>query len=147
MSRFKMRFTTKLAVGILALSVVGLITIYIIVNTVVHNIISDNVINISQREQAIYASEIEAWFDAAYQNLENLTIILSAMTTDVDYVPVIEGFAEAYDYIGNIFIGYTDGETINAIGWIPDDDWSLFDRPWYHAALAAGEGEIARIDP
>ncbi|MCL2663847.1 MAG: ATP-binding protein [Oscillospiraceae bacterium] len=147
MNRFKMLFTTKLAVGILALSVVGLITIYIIVNTVVHNIISDNVITIAQREQAMHASEIEAWFDAAYQNLENLGIVLSAMTNVEDYLPVIEDFAKAYDYIGNIFVGYTNGETINAIGWIPEEGWSLFDRPWYHAALAAGEGEIARIDP
>ena len=147
MSRLKMLFNTKLAVGILALSVVGLITIYIIVNTVVQNIISDNVITIAQREQTMHATEIEAWFDAAYQNLENLAIFLSAMTTDEDYLPVIENFAKAYDYIGNIFIGYTNGETLNAIGWIPEEGWSLFDRPWYHAALAAGEGKIARIDP
>ena len=147
MGNIKLRFTTKLAIGIMALSVFGLVTIYIIVNTVVHNIISDNVINIAQREQAIYASDIEAWFDAANQNLENMVITLSAMTTDQDYLPVIEGFVKAYDYIGNIFIGYTSGETINATGWIPEDDWSLFDRPWYYAALAAGEGEIARINP
>ena len=145
--KLKLRFTTKLAIGILALSVVGLITIYIIVNTVVHNVISDNVINIAQREQAIYAGEIEAWFDAANQNLENLAITLTAMTTDQDYLSIIEAYEKKYDFIGNIFIGYKTGETINAIGWIPEDDWSLFDRPWYNAALAAGEGELARINP
>ncbi|MCL2808427.1 MAG: ATP-binding protein [Treponema sp.] len=143
----KMRFITKLALGISALSVAGLITTYIIVNTIVHNIISDNVITIAQREQAIYASEIDSWFNVANQTLDTLATALSAKTSDKDYVPVLESFVKKYDFIGNIFIGYTNGHTLNGIGWIPEEGWSLFDRPWYHAALLAGEGNIARINP
>jgi len=108
---------------------------------------SDNVLSIAQRDQIINASEIDSWFSIANQTLDTLATTLSGMTGDQDFVPVIENFVREYDFIGNIFIRYTDGRTLNGIGWIPEEDLSLFDYPWYHAALNVGEREIARINP
>jgi len=142
----KLSFTAKLVLGISAWSLLGLITIYIIANTVVHNIIYENIAVIAQREQTINAAEIDAWFGAAKKTLTTVTAVIGAMETDRYFAHILERLVTEYDFIDNAFIGFMDGTSINGLRWIPPYDWTLLDRPWFIAALETGEGEVAILD-
>ena len=159
--KLKLTFTKKLALGLAVLSIVGLITIFIIVNTMVHDIIYGNVIDIAQRDVLLYAHEIEHKFITAGQTISSLATALSSLPSEEHFEAIAQNFTEEYYFIENTFIGFNDGSVINGIGWTPTnageelegigwgpwEGWASTERPWFVAALAAGEGNIAITEP
>jgi len=136
----------KLALGIVALSLLGMVTIFVVVNTAVRTAIYDNALTAVEREATIHANILDDWFREAVITLESLNIALTAMSSEDDFESIIVRMVEETDFITNIFIGFADGRVINGLSWVPYDSWNLFDRPWYIAAVEAGEGEIVRLD-
>ena len=156
----KLKFSHKLYMGLVALSAIGLVVIFIIVNTVVRDIIFDKVIGIAQRDMAVYADEIEHEFIAASQTVFSLAAALKTLPSEHYFADIAESFVDTFEFVENVFIGFTDGSVINGTGWIPDqaesetggvgwgpwENWVATDRPWFLAAYAAGEGNIAITD-
>ena len=154
-------FSVRLAFGLTALSLLALLVMYIIINTVVHDIMYDNIIGLTQSNKIIYAREIDAWFGTANQTVRSLGSALSVFSS-TDYFPAIaEKFVNDYLFIENVFIGFADGSVINGIGWTPDNAgaeldgigwgpweyWRSTDRPWFSVSVAAGAGSIGTTDP
>ena len=141
------RFSVRLALGLAALSVLGLFTLFIIVNTVIRDIIYENVVGIAQRDQIIYAEEIDAWFGAANQTVRNLATMFNWLPTEDYFRPFAEAFVAEYEGIENVFVGFSDGRIKNGIRWFAPEGWTSVDRPWYLAATAVGVGNVAITDP
>ena len=60
-----------------------------------------------------------------------------------DESEIIAGAIDKY-YTG--LYGCFRGEYLDGIGWVPDEDYVVTERPWYLDAIA-GEGEIVFVDP
>jgi len=142
----RLSFPRKLVLGITALTVVGLAVMFLIVNTLVRGIIYESVLGIAQRNKVIHAGEMDKWFGVAGQTVSGLATALSNLPSEESFQAIAEGFVAEYDFIENVFIGFTDGRIINGAGWIATDGWVSGDRPWYKAAMTAGEGKIATTD-
>ena len=156
-----MRFSAKLVLGVAVLSIVGMTTVFITVNTLVRDTIYDNVIAIAQRDKTIYAGEIDTWLTAAGQTVNSLAAALRALPSVEHFPAVAAGFTSDFGFVENVFIGFADGSVINGIGWTPSnvgdnlggvgwgpwEYWNIIDRPWFAAAKAAGEGVMVVTDP
>ncbi len=46
----------------------------------------------------------------------------------------------------NGIYGYINGEYLDGLGWVPDEDYDPTERPWYLEAMA-GNGEVVIADP
>ena len=143
----KLNLTAKLMIGVTVLSILGFAVMYIVVNTIIHNIIYDNIINIGKRDKVIYADEIDYWFASIGQSVLSMATVLSVLPSEEHFVTIAESFVEEHGAIQNIFIGFADERLKNGIGWAQPDDWTNTDRPWFIAAVAAGEGSIGVTDP
>jgi|GEM_PF-322144 len=148
--RLRLSFSRKLTLGITALSILSLIVMFTIVNTVVRNIIYDNVISITKRDNTLYAREIDAWFKESNKFVEYLAI--TWLTVGIEpgeghgIDPIAARFVEEFDFFMEVYMGFQDGRFMGGSGWIPDADWDPTTRPWYKAAVAA-EGEIVTVLP
>ncbi|MCL2192665.1 MAG: ATP-binding protein [Treponema sp.] len=143
----RLSFSVKLVLGIATLSLLALVTIFVIVNTMVRGIIYDNVVGVAQRDKDIHAAEIDNWFGTAGKVVSSLSTVLRALPSEEHFATIAEEFVAEYDFIENIFIGFADGRVITGVGWIPPEGWLSTDRPWYIAATAAGEGRLAATEP
>ncbi|MCL2191163.1 MAG: cache domain-containing protein, partial [Treponema sp.] len=143
----RLSFSVKLVLGIATLSLLGLTTIFVIVNTMVRGVIYDNVVGVAQRYKDIYAGEIDAWFGTAGKVVSSLATVLRVLPSEEHLVSIAEKFVAEYDFIENILIGFADGRVVNGVGWVAPEGWVSTDRPWYIAAVAAGEGSIATTEP
>ena len=147
----KSNFTVKLALGIFLISALGMVTISVIINTIVRDIIYDNVIGIATRDKIIYAAEIDEWFSVAHQRVSNLASTFQMLPNDDSFdgiaMDIGAGFVNEYD-IENVFIGFNNEHLLlNDLGWQAPDGWLVTERPWYIAATAVPEGEIAITPP
>ena len=142
----RLSFPRKLVLGITALSILGLIVMFTIVNTFVRGIIYESVLGIAQRNKVIHVGEMDNWFNIAGQTVSSLATVFSNLPSEENFTAIAEGFVAEYDFIENVFIGFADGRTINGAGWIAPPDWVSTSRPWYIAAYAAG-GEMATTNP
>jgi len=156
-----LRFSVKLVLGIAFLSILGLVTVFITVNTIVRDTIYDNVIGIAQRDKIIYAGEIDTWFTAAGQTVTSLATALRVLPSAEHFPAIAAGFTSDLGFVENVFIGFADGSVINGVGWTPSnvgneldgvgwgpwEHWEITGRPWFTAAKAAGEGVIIITDP
>ena len=143
----RLSFSVKLFMGIAILSLLGLGTVFFIVNTTVRGVIYDNVVGVAQRDKDIYAGEIDTWFGTAGKVVSSLATVLSALPCGEHFETIAESFVAEYDFIQNVFIGFADGRAINGARWTAPENWLSTDRPWYVAAYAAGEGVMAATDP
>ena len=148
--RPKRSFFRRLVLGTTTLSILGLVVMFFIVNTVVRGVIYDNVIGITQRDTTIYAREIDAWFQNSYQLVEYLTI--TWQTTGIEpgeghaVDPIAASFMRKFDFFMEVYVGFEDGRFVGGSGFIPDPDWDPTTRPWYRAAMEA-PGEIVTVLP
>jgi len=146
----KLSFSRKLVLGITTLSVLGLVVMFGIVNTVVRGIIYDNVIGITRRDTIIHAREIDAWFKNSNQFVEHLTVtwLTTGITAGTPFGtdPIATSFVNEYDFFMDVYVGFADGRFIDGSGWIPEPGWDPTTRPWYKAALAA-RGETVTVLP
>ena len=118
---------------------------------------SETVKNITN-EGRIYAIESSAQIDNKI--LSNLDVIKhSAYTIDK---MILEGssqeeilefltdetvaVAETLITDSNGIYGYINGEYLDGLGWVPDEDYDPTQRPWYLEAMA-GNGEVVIADP
>jgi len=142
----KLGFSHKLVLGITTISVLGLLVMFGIVNTIVRSAIYDNVIGIAKRDIIIHARDIDAWFENSIQFVNHLTI--TWLTTGIgpgayrDTDPIAVGFVEEVDFFMEVYVGFEDGRFIGGSGWIPDPYWDPTTRPWYKAAIAAAGNTV-----
>ena len=141
----KKSFMMKLALSIISLSVLGLLAMFIIVNTIVRNIIYENVTGIAHRDVNTISMEIDAWFDISNHIVHNLSRVWPGL--GVEFIkPISDNLIAEYDYIADIYVGFSDGSIIGSGAEVPGEDWDSTTRSWYIDAHRA-RGEIVITSP
>ena len=111
---------------------------------------------INSKEQEIYkaAKEYDNFLveslDAIKLSSTKLQAMLDAKRPAGELLDYLEKESVAYSKsINNHFTGFYGifaGEYLDGVGWVPDEDYDPYDRPWYKAAEEA-EGEPAFVTP
>lgn|GEM_PF-1645416 len=117
-----------------------------IVNTVVHNAIYENALELAERNKYIHAMEIEGWFDDAAQTVRSLSSALSALGSDGCFPAIAAQFVDDYNFIENIYIVLNNGYAITGLWGGPWYMPEMLDTPWFEDAKDAG-GEIVVTNP
>jgi len=109
----------------------GLIVMITIANTTVHDVIYDNVIGTAQTDQLIFAQELDHWFSSAKQTVHVLAATLSELSNEDDFEAIAQGFVREYDFIENIFIGFSNNQLITGVNFPQSEGWLVSERPWH----------------
>ncbi|MCL2200638.1 MAG: diguanylate cyclase [Oscillospiraceae bacterium] len=145
MHKLRPNFTRKLVLSITSLSIIGLIIVYIVVNTTFRTIIYDNVVGVTYSNVRVIAHEVDNWFELAHGIVENLSRLWVGL--GMGYIePVAKMFLDEYDFLSEVITGFDDGSVITGTGWVPDEDWIATMRPWYIEAETA-RGELVTTVP
>ena len=143
---FNVSLKGKLTLGMGTLFLIGLFSIFVIINNVVRDIIHDNVVAIAQHEKLTYANKVSEWFSIAGQRVYTLGSVLSALSSEDEYISILRQVFKDNE-LESIFVGLNDGRLMNANGWKLPEGTVAEERPWFDAALEAGPGRIALAPP
>ena len=143
----KLPLTATLVISIIILALLGGAALFFVVNTVIRGIMYDRLISISERDVAIHAYEVDAWFLRYSNFIEHMATTWEAVGVDPGETgfgpdPIGARFLAESDALVGVFVGFENGWHVNSSGWIPPDDFDATTRPWYLVPEAAG-GEVA----
>jgi len=141
--RYKTRlnFTLKLFLSITAISILGLIVMFFIVNTTVRGIIYNNVVEVTQKDARYISREIDAWFGISYHLVNNMARILP--TLGVNYIsPIARSIVSEYDFLKRVHVAFADGRSMSCC----DGIWDATAKPWYRTAMAS-PGQLVTTVP
>jgi len=132
--RYKTRlnFTLKLFLSITAISVSGLLVMFLIVNTTVRGVIYNNAIDAARRDARYTSREIDAWFGISYHMVNNLARAWPALCTE-HIRPIAHSLLSGHDFLVNVHAGFSDGRLLS--GSYAGSTWSLAAQPWYRDAI------------
>ena len=143
--RKKMKLITKLTIGVAAVSVIGLLVLFVIIDMFISGQIEEEIRNGFYNRNIIMANEVDYW-------LRYFANLAGGMGIAVDELPkesmysVTASFQKLNDYIVLAFVGFPDGYAIASHGLPPEPGWYSFERPWFIDAMASS-GEIVISTP
>ncbi|MCL2719322.1 MAG: diguanylate cyclase [Lachnospiraceae bacterium] len=138
------KFTRKLILSISALSIAGLLVMFVIVNTVVRNIIHENITGAVYNDMRATSKEIDAWFNVGNHVVNSLARVWPVMGTN-NIKPIAVSLLNEYDFIVEIYAGFADGSYLGSENWEPDGFWDSTTRGWYREAAASRGESITTI--
>ena len=145
-SKTKLSVPFKLIWGIAALSVLGLIGIYIAVNTVVRDIIYQNAVGIIQRDNMAISRDVDAWFSTSSDIARSSGGII-ALTDRQSISPIAASIVGDYDFIVEVFVQFEDGEVVSSEGHFTRQEWEAAARLDVYSLARAAGGEVVSILP
>lgn len=105
------------------------------------------------KEQVIYDSyentmaiaqantnKLDGWLMTQLKMIEGVNSAIAAPGFDkTQELPYMKESLKKFEHISDIYIGTTEGEMIDAAGWIPPDDYDPRVRSWYKEGLEVEE--------
>ena len=133
------KLSTKLILGIGISSIIGLVVLFILGNTHVRNIVSEQVRTGMENDLTYKAAELNSWFD----NFLTITRAhgVAASQTErhmFEDLAVAMGANFRDDGVTLVWVGVGDGEAYNSNRNTPAYPWRSFNAPWFRNAVAAG---------
>lgn len=90
-----------------------------------------------------YATKVSEWLEGNSAVLDSTIVYMQGQET-LDRQKLwdyLKALTEANENTTDIYVGFTDGDYYDGAGWIPDEGWIFFERPWYAGAIDA-EGKV-----
>lgn len=84
-----------------------------------------------------YATKVSEWLEGNSAVLDSTIVYMNNQET-IDRQKLwdyLKALTEANENTTDIYVGFTDGDYYDGAGWIPDEGWIFFERPWYVAAI------------
>jgi len=132
----QLSLSRQLLVGMVILALASLFFVFVLVNTAVHDIVYENVIELTQRDNELQAERLDSWLQTTVQIIDDFSALL--LSLGLDYIDIFEAnLLESYPFLDGIYLGFSDGSLRGFGGWQPDDDWDSTLRPWYIDAINA----------
>ncbi|MCL2016573.1 MAG: methyl-accepting chemotaxis protein [Defluviitaleaceae bacterium] len=140
--RRDMKLAWKLVLSILVISVFSVIISFAIANTVVRNAVYDDIVSGVQNEVHVYSTELDAWFLQSMVAISSFAATMEALGPE-HLFSVAGAFQDEFDFIEVAYIAFNaDGSILSGDFWVPDDDYIVWQRDWFIAALAAGGAPV-----
>ncbi|MCL2617037.1 MAG: methyl-accepting chemotaxis protein [Defluviitaleaceae bacterium] len=131
-----LKLSHKFILGITLLSVLSLAVAFVIVNTLVRNIIYDNVMESYYRERVIQSQQLDTWFYAGNSIVENLSETLPHIDRG-QILDIVVHFEHQYDFIESVWVAMADGGFYDSGLWVPPAGFVSQERPWWLTAAEA----------
>ena len=141
-----LKLSTKITLNIIVLSALCVVALLGTINFRVRGMILEQAQEGFRLNNTLMARDVDEW-------VNRFIYLLDAVYTIAVYMPkeslqyVATGFYESYDEIAISFFAFTEtGTAISSVEGEMPDEWELFTRPWYTAAIG-NPGQIAVQSP
>ena len=126
------------------ITIAGVIVLYAIVNTTVHDVIYTSTIEATQANKLVHVKQKDILFNTLYQALYTFVEIINDVPYEPERRSITTRFANRYDFLENIFIAHSDGRFIEGIHRpLPQGRTRVIhERPWYVMAKLSPPGDI-----
>ncbi len=129
-----------IALVVLSISVPSSIFYY-----VSKGLLVDQVDQYLNAELAKYSYDINGWL---YTQAQAVVIIGDIVQKEYEKQDITKEFLHSYRSNGNIsdiYIGFSDGSFLSAIGWQPEEGYDPRNRPWYQEVMQSGKLNISNV--
>ena len=142
----KMKLSARLVLGIALLSLSGLVILFIISNTVVHDIVEEQIrVGVEYNAETI-AAELDGWFRTIVMLNDGMAVAISRVGPMM-WEEITVGFAQAHSAISMAYVGFEDGNAPNSNRMAANPGWIPSEQPWYINAQQAGTGQTVMTLP
>ena len=141
----RVKISTKLFVGITLISLVSLIVLFVVINTFIRTLITEQIRAGFYTESDLLLHEIDGWLERYAVMVEALGVVSKSMPREPMYA-VLSNIRDNDDNISVVFIGFPDGYAIASHGDEPREGWKSYERDWYIAAMA-NKGRTVIAEP
>ena len=131
----KLKLSYKLVIGMIAVSVVGLVILFVIINTYIRRQIEEQVRDGFYSGNTVMANEIESWMSSFVSLVDGMGLSVTDLPREHMY-SVTANFQAHYADINLAFVGFPDGYAVASHGDPPAPGWYSFERPWFIDAMA-----------
>ena len=142
--KFKLTNITKIGLGLTAISVIGAIILYAILNTTIYGVIYTNTIETTKANKLVHVKQKDMLFGSINQALNTFVEIIKEVPGEAEIESVATRFAMRYFFLENVFLGYADGRFIEGshIPLPPGRTRVLDERLWYKVARLSETGQV-----
>ncbi|MCL2014764.1 MAG: methyl-accepting chemotaxis protein [Defluviitaleaceae bacterium] len=142
-----LKLSTKLLIGIVSMLVLGLVAMYIIVNTFVSDFVYQDIFAKVDHDVTLAAADMNNWTNINNTLLSHMWAAYRATGGYESVILMAEHMLAEAPHLLDAYIGFADGDL-----WIVrdielPDDFDPRERPWYIAAMAAGVGVHTTVMP
>ena len=141
----------KLTIGVAILFLMGILTMFFVSNTIISNIIYEQLLENSQLISQTYTKKIDSWFGNAIDRVEILGNFFTITGNTDAFDEMAQNLtSDEKNGVDAVLIAFADGKILTADNWQPDPEqmeWVARERPWFKAAYEAGPGVVATVPP
>ena len=130
----KMKISTKLVIGVVSISLVVLIVLFLIINIYIRGLVVEQVRMGYDNNNIIMAGEVDDWIGTYADLVAGMSLAVTGLPTEFMY-GVTRNFQAYHPGINLAFIGFPTGFAIANHGQPPEEGWRAYERPWYIAAM------------
>jgi methyl-accepting chemotaxis protein len=114
------------------------LTLFISYRTV-NSILLEHASSLGTACAEIDAKEIDSWLEEKIALMERIAVQIENVeyNNEESMQKILENAAKAEPSFYSFFIGFENGRLIDANGWIPPEEYNIFERPWYREAIDA----------
>jgi len=132
-----LKLSTKIVLSISILSLVGLVALFIVVNTYIRSMVVAEVQEKFNGNNIIMANQIDDWIAELRHLIEGMSFAVESVPREQMY-GITASFQSNHEDISLAFVGFPDGYAVANHGNPPAPGWYSFERPWYIAGVASG---------
>ena len=136
----KMKLSHKLTMGIILLSLAGVIALVIVLNTFIRGMIVQQVRESYADDNLIMSKQVDEWLSQFTHLLDGMALSVAEVEREQMF-GIARGFWESNPDISLTHIGFPDGYAIQNHGRPPAEGWYSFERAWYIVAMANRFGQ------
>ena len=131
----RLKLSHRFALGTVTVSLLGLIALFMVINTYIRGHIEEQVRDGYYNRNTIMASEVDYWLRYFANLVDGMGFAIDGLTMD-GMRSVAESFYRQIGYVEIAFVGFPNGYAIASHGLPPEPGWYSFDRDWYMDAMA-----------
>jgi len=130
----------QLFLGIAILGILSLAIAFVVVNTLVREVVHENILESNLRHRQIHAQQLDAWFAEQAQIVGAYSRVLHLIDRAY-YLQILDEIVYNYELAQSFWINLYDGSMYDSSRWIPPYWWVAQERPWWQLAYAHS-GEV-----
>ena len=137
----RLKLSLKLAIGVVTVSALGMLILFMIINTYIRGHIEEQVRYAYYCRNTIRANEVDYWLRYFANLADGIGFAICDLQKESMY-HVVASFQRKNEYIQIAFVGFPDGGAVASHGRPPEPGWYSFDRPWFIDAMASPDQTV-----
>jgi len=140
-----LKLATKLIALIAVVTIVGLVSMYFVINTLASRIVYEDMFATFEHDTVMASFTVDLWLRNNHIALQHLWNTFQ-LADRANWQEILDNFIEYQPIFISAYVGFEDGSIVYAtIAGEPPDDYDPRTRPWFIKAREAGNVPVTTI--